>query len=35
MGGVAHTIQICTGKRSVTVSHDTAAKLWVVPTRKK
>jgi len=35
MDGVAHTIQIRTGKRSVTVSHDTAAKLWVVPTRKK
>jgi Fe2+ transport system protein FeoA len=35
MDGVAHTIQIRTGKGSVTVRNDTAAKLWVVPTRKK
>jgi DtxR family Mn-dependent transcriptional regulator len=29
--GVAHTIRVRAGKRSVTLSHDTAAKLWVVP----
>jgi DtxR family transcriptional regulator, Mn-dependent transcriptional regulator len=29
--GVAHTITVRAGKRSVTLSHDTAAKLWVVP----
>jgi DtxR family Mn-dependent transcriptional regulator len=29
--GVARTIRIRAGKRSVTLSHDTAAKLWVVP----
>src|SRR4029077_3485510 len=28
---VALTIRIRSGKRSVTLSHDTAAKLWVVP----
>jgi len=29
--GVALTIRIRAGKRAVTLSHDTAAKLWVVP----
>jgi len=29
--GVARTIRIRAGKRAVTLSHDTAAKLWVVP----
>jgi DtxR family Mn-dependent transcriptional regulator len=29
--GVARTIRVRAGKRSVTLSHDTAAKLWVVP----
>lgn len=29
--GVGRTIRIRTGKREVTLSHDTAAKLWVVP----
>ena len=29
--GVAKTIRVRAGKRSVTLSHDTAAKLWVVP----
>jgi DtxR family Mn-dependent transcriptional regulator len=29
--GVGRTIRIRAGKRSVTLSHDTAAKLWVVP----
>ncbi|TMC73176.1 MAG: metal-dependent transcriptional regulator [Chloroflexi bacterium] len=29
--GVARTIRIRAGNRSVTLSHDTAAKLWVVP----
>jgi DtxR family Mn-dependent transcriptional regulator len=29
--GVARTIRVRSGKRSVTLSHDTAAKLWVVP----
>ena len=29
--GVAGTITLRSGKRSVTLSHDTAAKLWVVP----
>jgi DtxR family transcriptional regulator, Mn-dependent transcriptional regulator len=29
--GVGRTIRIRSGKRSVTLSHDTAAKLWVVP----
>ena len=28
---VARTIRVRAGKRSVTLSHDTAAKLWVVP----
>jgi DtxR family transcriptional regulator, Mn-dependent transcriptional regulator len=28
---VARTIRVRSGKRSVTLSHDTAAKLWVVP----
>jgi Fe2+ transport system protein FeoA len=28
---VGGTIRIRTGKRAVTLSHDTAAKLWVVP----
>jgi DtxR family transcriptional regulator, Mn-dependent transcriptional regulator len=28
---VARTIRIRAGKRAVTLSHDTAAKLWVVP----
>ena len=30
---VGRTIRIRAGKREVTLSHDTAAKLWVVPTR--
>jgi DtxR family Mn-dependent transcriptional regulator len=29
--GVARTIRLRAGKRDVTLSHDTAAKLWVVP----
>jgi DtxR family Mn-dependent transcriptional regulator len=29
--GVARTIRIHAGKRVITLSHDTAAKLWVVP----
>jgi DtxR family Mn-dependent transcriptional regulator len=29
--GVGRTISIRAGKRAVTLSHDTAAKLWVVP----
>jgi DtxR family Mn-dependent transcriptional regulator len=29
--GVGGTIRIRTGKRAMTMSHDTAAKLWVVP----
>jgi DtxR family Mn-dependent transcriptional regulator len=29
---VARTIRIRAGKRAVTLSHDTATKLWVVPT---
>ncbi|MEA2656909.1 MAG: DtxR family transcriptional regulator, Mn-dependent transcriptional regulator [Chloroflexota bacterium] len=29
--GVARTIRIRAGKRPVTLSHDTASKLWVVP----
>ena len=29
--GVARIIRVRAGKRSVTLSHDTAAKLWVVP----
>jgi len=29
--GVGRTIRIRAGKRNVTLSHDTAAKLWVVP----
>ncbi len=29
--GVARTITVRAGRRSVTLSHDTAAKLWVVP----
>jgi DtxR family Mn-dependent transcriptional regulator len=29
--GIARTIRVRAGKRSVTLSHDTAAKLWVVP----
>ena len=29
--GVARTIRVRAGKRSVTLSHDTAAKLWVLP----
>ncbi|MEP6752907.1 MAG: metal-dependent transcriptional regulator [Candidatus Dormiibacterota bacterium] len=29
--GVARTIKMRAGKRSLTLSHDTAAKLWVVP----
>ena len=29
--GVARTIRVRAAKRSVTLSHDTAAKLWVVP----
>jgi hypothetical protein len=28
---VARTMRVRAGKRSVTLSHDTAAKLWVVP----
>jgi hypothetical protein len=28
---VGRTIRIRAGKREVTLSHDTAAKLWVVP----
>jgi DtxR family Mn-dependent transcriptional regulator len=30
---VGRTIRIRAGKREVTLSHDTAAKLWVVPTK--
>jgi DtxR family Mn-dependent transcriptional regulator len=30
---IGRTIRIRSGKREVTLSHDTAAKLWVVPTR--
>jgi DtxR family Mn-dependent transcriptional regulator len=29
--GVGRTIRIRSGRRTVTLSHDTAAKLWVVP----
>jgi DtxR family transcriptional regulator, iron-dependent repressor len=29
--GIGRTIRIRAGKRQVTLSHDTAAKLWVVP----
>jgi Fe2+ transport system protein FeoA len=29
--GVGRTIRIRAGKREVTLSHDTAAKLWVTP----
>jgi len=29
---VGRTIRIRAGKREVTLSHDTAAKLWVMPT---
>ena len=29
--GVAGTIHVRAGKRSVTLGRDTAAKLWVVP----
>jgi DtxR family transcriptional regulator, Mn-dependent transcriptional regulator len=29
--GIARTIRVRAGSRSVTLSHDTAAKLWVVP----
>src|ERR1700682_1795580 len=29
--GIGRTISIRAGKRAVTLSHDTAAKLWVVP----
>src|SRR6266704_5510177 len=29
--GIGRTIRIRAGKREVTLSHDTAAKLWVVP----
>jgi DtxR family Mn-dependent transcriptional regulator len=32
--GVGRTIRIRAGKREVTLSHDTAAKLWAVPTAK-
>jgi len=31
--GVGRTIRIRAGKREVTLSHDTAAKLWVLPTK--
>ena len=31
--GVGRTISIRAGKRAVTLSHDTAAKLWVVPSK--
>jgi len=30
---VGRTIRIRAGKREVTLSHDTAAKLWVLPTK--
>ena len=30
---IGRTIRIRSGKREVTLSHDTAAKLWVVPTK--
>jgi DtxR family Mn-dependent transcriptional regulator len=30
---IGRTIRIRSGKREVTLSHDTAAKLWVVPSR--
>jgi DtxR family transcriptional regulator, Mn-dependent transcriptional regulator len=33
--GVGRTLRIRAGKRALTLSHDTAAKLWVVPTRTK
>jgi Fe2+ transport system protein FeoA len=29
--GIGRTIRIRAGKREVTLSHDTAAKLWVMP----
>jgi DtxR family Mn-dependent transcriptional regulator len=29
--GIGRTIRVRAGRRSVTLSHDTAAKLWVVP----
>jgi DtxR family Mn-dependent transcriptional regulator len=31
--GVGHTISVRAGKRALTLSHDTAAKLWVVPSK--
>jgi DtxR family transcriptional regulator, Mn-dependent transcriptional regulator len=33
--GVGRTLRIRAGKRALTLSHDTAAKLWVVPTPTK
>ena len=30
---IARTVRIRSGKRDVTLSHDTASKLWVVPSR--
>jgi DtxR family Mn-dependent transcriptional regulator len=33
--GVGRTVRIKSGAREVTLSHDTAAKLWVVPGRKR
>ncbi len=33
--GVGRTLRIKAGGREVTLSHDTAGKLWVVPTRTK
>ncbi len=32
--GVGRTVRIKAGAREVTLSHDTAAKLWVVPAKK-
>jgi Fe2+ transport system protein FeoA len=31
--GVGHTISVRAGKRALTLSQDTAAKLWVVPSK--
>jgi DtxR family Mn-dependent transcriptional regulator len=33
--GVGRTLRIKAGERDVTLSHETAAKLWVVPTKTK
>jgi DtxR family Mn-dependent transcriptional regulator len=32
--GVGRTLRVKAGAREVTLSHDTAAKLWVVPTKR-